>query len=112
MGIALSQSDEASVLRLDGSVDIASAAELKTALLEAIAAGKPVRVAVEEVTELDVAAFQLLWAAGRQAEREGIGFGVTGPLAAPVRAALSAIGLDVRALSREPEPARICNSVS
>lgn len=99
MSIALTQSDNTSLLRLDGEIDISCAADLTVALLEALAAGKAIRVSVDEVTELDVTAFQLLWAAGRQAKQAEIGFTVTGEMRGAVRESLSAIGLDAGAIS-------------
>lgn len=99
MAIALTQSDDASLLRLEGEIDISSAAELKAALLEAIAAGKAIRILVDEIAELDVTAFQLLWAAGRQAQKAGTGFTVAGQIREPVRESLAAIDLDVCVLS-------------
>lgn len=99
MGIALNPENDASVLRLDGVIDVAVAAELKASLLEAIAAGKAIRVSVDEAAELDVAAFQLLWTAGRQATQAGIGFLVTGQMTEAARETLIAMGLDASALS-------------
>ena len=99
MAIALTQSEDASLLRLAGEIDISRSVELKAVLLDAIAAGKTIRVLADEVTELDVTAFQLLWAAGRQARQEGIGFAVTGEMRGAVRESLSALGLDVGTIS-------------
>ena len=100
MGITLTQANEASLLRLNGEIDIAVAAELKARLLDAFAAGKAIRLSVDEIAGLDVAAFELLWAASRQAERAGVEFTVTGQFRKTVRESLSAMDLDVFALSR------------
>lgn len=99
MGIVLTQNDDASLLRLKGDLEISVAAELKAALLEAIAAGKAVRVLTDGVTELDVTAFQLLWAARSQAKHAGIGFTVTGQMGEAVRQSLSAMDLDADAIA-------------
>jgi anti-anti-sigma factor len=99
MGIAVEQTGEENLLRLNGSVDISVADELKMALLEALAAAKPIRISADGVVELDVAAFQLLWAAARQAKKAGVRFMVTGEIAEAVREELSATDLDARALS-------------
>jgi len=64
------------VIRLEGEVGIAVAAELKTKLVEAMAAGKQVHVELEKATDLDVTALQLLWAAAREAEKAGNSFTV------------------------------------
>lgn len=98
MAIVLTRSDDASLLRLDGEIDISSAAELKAALLEAIAAGKAICVWADEVAELDVTAIQLLWATARQAKQAGIGFTVTGEMRGAVRESLSALGFDANAI--------------
>ena len=98
MGIALHQAEDASLLRLDGIVDISIAAELKNALLEAAALGKAMRVSVANVTELDVTAYQLLWAAHREAKHKGAPLTLEGQMAEPVRSALAEMGLDACAL--------------
>jgi anti-anti-sigma factor len=78
MGIALEETETGSVVRLDGAVDIACAAELKTVLVRALGAGGPVTVSLAAVTYLDVTAVQLLWAAERKARQAGVEFGVAG----------------------------------
>jgi anti-anti-sigma factor len=92
MGIALEETGRENVLRLDGAIDIACAAELKAQLMQALAAGTEVRVRLEGATYLDVTAVQLLWAAGQQARRSGAGFGISSPPPAPVAAALAEAG--------------------
>lgn len=98
MGIALSQTDDSSLIRLEGVIDISAAAELKAALLSAIAAGSAIRVSAAAVSELDVTAFQLLWAAGREARRAGVKFMLAEQMPQPVRDAFSEMGLDAGAL--------------
>ena len=93
MGIALSQNDDSSLIRLDGAVDITCAAELKAALLKAIEAGKEISICAEKVTELDVTAFQLLWAAKREGKKRGIRFALEQDLPESVRASLASAGL-------------------
>ena len=46
-----------------------SAADLKSLLLEGLAAGKDLHLDLERVEEIDITIMQLLWAAGREAER-------------------------------------------
>jgi anti-anti-sigma factor len=94
MGIALKQGKKSSVIGLDGAVDIASAAELKRILLEALAAGREVRVALDGVADLDVTVVQLLWAARRQAEVAGVKFALTERLPEQAVATLAHAGLD------------------
>lgn len=99
MGITLSQAKKASRLKLEGEIDISVAAELKAALLKAIAAGKTIRISAEAVTELDVTALQLLWAAERAAREGGTRLIFTGEMSSPVRGALLEMGVNARALS-------------
>lgn len=98
MGIALNQTSDASLLRLDDVIDISVAAELKAALVEAVASGKNLRVSAEAVTELDVSAYQLLWAAGRERKRSGAELALTGKMPEPVKKSLEEMGLDPCAL--------------
>ena len=92
MGIILEQRDDSDLVRLDGAVDIASAAELKSALLQALKSGRAVRVAVEQATDLDVTAVQLLWAPEREARASGVVFAVEGQVPAAVSGALCELG--------------------
>jgi anti-anti-sigma regulatory factor len=94
MGISLDQLDDSSLIRLDGVIDIASAVELKAALLAAFATGKEVRISLEATTDLDVTAFQLLWAAEREAKRLGVGLALTGQPPEKVVRSLARAGLD------------------
>jgi len=98
MGIKLSHSRQMSRLRLDGVVDISVAAELKAALLKAIAVQKNICVSAEAVTELDLTAYQMLWIAARQARNSGVSFAFTGPIPLPAEAALADLGLGANAL--------------
>ena len=92
MGIKLDEREEMSVVALDGSIDISSAAELKTLLVRAIDAGKPVRVALDAATYLDVTAVQLLWAAERAAQQAGMEFAFAGGLPATLSVQLAVAG--------------------
>ena len=77
MSITLEQTESLSVIHLEGAIDIASAAELKEALLKALEGGGEVRVSLDKLNKLhkqdkqdkaaslDVPAVELLWAAGQ-----------------------------------------------
>ncbi|MFZ0304235.1 MAG: STAS domain-containing protein [Terracidiphilus sp.] len=71
-GIALGCSGESIVVRLSGSIDIASATELKAMLLKAFEENKEIQVLTESVFSLDVTALQLLWAARNHAARRDV----------------------------------------
>jgi anti-anti-sigma regulatory factor len=68
--------EDFSVIRLEGACTLASAGDLKKLLVEGLASGKNLRVDLDGVEEIDLAAMQLLWAAGREAERAGAGIAV------------------------------------
>ncbi len=62
------------LISLEGEVNITSAAQLKGLLLEGLAAAQELELDLERVSEIDVAVLQLVWAAGREAARAGLGF--------------------------------------
>lgn len=94
MSILHRQTDDSSVISLDGVIDICSAVELKTTLLEMLKAGKAIHVLLEKTTDLDVTAVQLLWAAKREAKRSAISFEFAGYPSAEILSSLSSVGLD------------------
>jgi anti-anti-sigma regulatory factor len=61
------------LIRLDGQINLTSATELKTLLLDWLASGKDLELDLERVEEIDIAILQLLWAAGREAAGKGAG---------------------------------------
>lgn len=93
MTIAFRQTDDSSEIRLEGVVDISSAAELKSMFLAAIAAGNSIAISAGQVTELDAAAFQLLLAAQQEAKRHNLDFRLSSDFPEPVQASLAAAGL-------------------
>ncbi len=58
------------LIRLEGDYGMASAAELQGLLLTWLSSGQELRLDLERAGELHIAVLQLLWAAGRAAERE------------------------------------------
>jgi anti-anti-sigma regulatory factor len=95
MPVTLKLDKDESALCLDGQIDIASAAELKKALLDALSAGKKLSISLEGVTDLDVTAVQLLWAARREAQSKRIGFVFDRREPREVALALADVGLDL-----------------
>jgi len=61
------------LIRLEGSVTVTSAEELKKLLIEGLASGKDLQLNLERAEEIDVTVMQLLWAAEREAARAGGG---------------------------------------
>lgn len=94
MGIVLKQGKKSSVVRLEGAIDVSAAAELKKHLIDALASGRDVSVALDGASDLDVTAVQLLWAARRQAEVSGVAFAFDGQLPEEAAATLAHAGLD------------------
>jgi anti-anti-sigma factor len=94
VGIALEARDDAQLIRLEGSIDINCAAELKGVLVSTLGAGRKTGVTLEDVTYLDVTAIQLLRAAEREAGNCGAAFTFEGQLAAEVLTDLTLAGFD------------------
>lgn len=94
MPIILEREDERSTIRLEGEVGIASAAELKELLVQALGSGQRVRVSLCSVTDLDVTTVELLWAARREAKASGSAFVLEGPIPPMVLSGLLQAGLD------------------
>lgn len=103
MPVTLDQSASLCLLRFEGEINIAFAAELKSLLLEALASGKDLRVDLEHATELDVTALQLLWAARRQAGNSGAAFALAGPIADEILAAARDAGFEKFQVEADPE---------
>ena len=94
MPVTLAQGEAQCVIRLDGEINIGSAAELKKLLLQALASGRELRVDLEHATELDVTALQLLWAAGREARGCSRGFTVAGRVPGEISVAVGDAGFE------------------
>lgn len=92
MAITVNESGSESLVAIEGTVDISSSAELKTALVQALGSGRTVHVSLQGAAYLDVTAFQLLWAAEQQARRAGMAFGILGQVPEPVSAGLADAG--------------------
>jgi len=67
--VIVEQLEGYSLIRLEGACTLANAAELKTLLLEGLASGRDLHLDLACVEEIDIAVMQLLWAAGREAQR-------------------------------------------
>ena len=105
MAVTLDQSEALCVLRLEGEINIASAAELKKLLLQALASGRELRVDLEGATEVDVTALQLLWAGKREARGSGRRFTLAGRVPQEISAAVSDAGFEEFPLGVDSEQA-------
>lgn len=92
MAVTFDRSTEPGVIRLEGEVDIAAAAELKQVLLEALASGPGARISVEKATRIDITVVQLLWAAEREAPGSGAVLALEGPVPETLRATVREAG--------------------
>ena len=94
MAVFCEEGQALSIIRLQGDVNISSAADLKQCLLRALAHGKDIHVDPGCVTEVDITALQLLWAAEREANGAGIGFSFVGQWPEDVAVSLAAAGFE------------------
>lgn len=93
MAVTLDRGETHCLVRLEGQVNIAAAAELKNVLLQALASGKELRADLGPASDLDVTALQLLLAAEREAQESGTRFVLAGPLPGEIAAGALAAGL-------------------
>src|ERR1035438_10706759 len=107
MPITLDQSEALSSIRLEGEVDITSAAELKKLLLQALASGKEVQLDLESAEELDVTALQLLRAAEREARGSKLRNTIAGRLPEEISATLLDAGFEKFPVPSKPNDQKI-----
>ena len=93
MPATVEERENASLVRLEGAIDIASAAEMKSILLNALASSKEIVLTLEGATELDITVLQLLYAAERDAAKTGIHFVLEGSIPDEISAAMTEAGL-------------------
>ena len=94
MPITFDRNDAGSLIRLEGDINISSAAELKRLLLEALGSSSGLLLELERVTDLDITAMQLLWAAAHEASTLGKECTLSGQLPAGVSAAVRDAGFE------------------
>jgi anti-anti-sigma regulatory factor len=85
---------EPCVLNLAGKIDIGCAGELKDEFLKALQSGKRIQVEIGGLSDLDVTALQLLWAAKRATMRLGVDFAVSGEPAKPIQNQVAELGME------------------
>ena len=94
MGVTVEEREEATLVRLEGTVDLTEAAALKATLLAALDRGRMLSVSLEEAAYLDVTAIQLLKAARREAAKRGLGWEMANEPSRNVSDALVYAGFD------------------
>ena len=71
MAVTMDRLENHPLIRLDGELTVACAEELKGLLTEALASNGGFELDLDRTETVDIAVLQLLWAAGREAERRG-----------------------------------------
>ena len=92
MPVTMELSETHLLIRLEGAVNVAFAEELRRLLLEWLATGKDLQLDLEGTEEIDITVMQLLWAAGREAARAGVG--TTGRVSEVARTAAREAGFE------------------
>lgn len=102
MPITVATNEKACRLCAAGELSMASAAELKERLMQALASGRDLDIDGSGVEELDITSMQLLWAAARDFSRGGLG--LTGRLSPAALRVLDAAGFEPFLVDRTAEP--------
>jgi anti-anti-sigma regulatory factor len=102
--VTVDQSEGQFLVRLEGEVTITGAAELKTLLLEGLASGKELRVNLEQATDLDITALQLLCATERETRGSASKFLLSGSLPEELSAAVIDAGFERFPVPTEETP--------
>jgi anti-anti-sigma regulatory factor len=105
MPVTVAQSETLCLIRLEGELNIASAAELKKLLLEALAGEAELQVELGNAAELDVTILQLLWAGERAARVAGKGFALAGSVPEQIAIAVAEAGLARFPVATDPKAA-------
>ena len=94
MSLQLEEAQNRVVVHLEDSVTLSSASELHDLFLQALNSRKPIAVDVSKVTEIDLSAIQILFAAHAEAIRTDHGFSATNTIPEAVRQTIRESGLD------------------
>ena len=94
MPVTLARDQALCVLRLEEEIDIRCAAELKQGLVDALATGTGLQIDFARATQVDITAIQLLWAAQREADRQGVALTPVGPVPERIRVELREAGFE------------------
>ncbi len=80
MPVSLDQDETRCTLRIDGEATISLSASLKQHLLHALALEAPVHIDLSAISDVDISALQLFWAARRESESLGKELTFSAPL--------------------------------
>jgi len=103
--ITLDRNHASCVVRLEGEIDICCAAELKQALLDALASGTGLEIDPSHATTVDITVIQLLWAAHREAGKKGVAFTFVTPTPESMNAAMREAGFEKLSAAAGPDQA-------
>lgn len=76
MPVTMEDTETDYLIRVDGEANVTCAETLKRLLLEGFTSGRGLKLDLSDVAEVDLPILQVLWAAGREAERAGVTIGV------------------------------------
>ena len=79
MPITIEREEGQSLIHVEGEFTVTSAAELKQLLLDGFASNGDLRLDLMRTEAIDVTLMQLLWTAGREAHRRGVGIEIRVP---------------------------------
>ena|ERR1035441_5747859 len=94
MAFTIDESESTRVIHLTGNVDIASAADLRPVLIEALISPQDIEINLTEATGIDLTAIQLLWAATHAARKSHKYFAAPGAVPAHISATICEAGFD------------------
>lgn len=94
MPFTVKQNNSSSEIWLEGAMNIACAAELRTILVGALSAGLPLTICLGHLTDLDVCILQLLDATMREGKQLGLDCKLAGPLTVDVMASIADTGFE------------------
>ena len=90
-------------LAIHGAVLIEDATEFHRQVAEALEMSSNLEIDLKETSDVDLSAVQILFSAGKSAQKSRIDFNITNPSLA-LKDLLSFLGLDSVIFSKDPEP--------
>jgi hypothetical protein len=99
MPLSINRSDETSFINIEGAITISSAAELKLMILQSLELRQKLTFDLQNTTELDITALQLLWTTEREADIRGLPATIAGPVPDHIHVAAVSAGFQTFPLS-------------
>jgi len=95
MSLQLQEFRNRSVIQLEDSITLNCASELRDLLLQVLNSKNQIEIDVSRVTEFDLSALQILYAARLAANQTGAGLSTASPVPEVVRAAIQESGIEL-----------------